>query len=524
MGSVVLVALLAGLDGADAATWETQVRAFLDGHEQLLPCAAAPLKGLPTIEVRVEPDGSVGIGGVATDSTPPTAACVLEAVRALRLPAPGQQRSLRYTWPHAADVRWRQLRASPLTPADAQAFLAANAAAFERCVGRPSKLVLSVDADGGVLSAKAAKGPAPVCLATVLAELPFPSGSAPAKVSVTAPAPATPTPGSPGEAEALGWRELKLAQALDRPGVTGCYLGLRGTKQAEGRFEVHALIAASGRVLVAQAEPSGGALAGTDVAACAAARVRHWLLPPTARATAAMLTWVGAAASDRVVLFAPADDTPYDAVTVPDSEAGLRVGAPEELRAAVSELEACAALASPPLDGGVFAIDWRPQHDGALADPRARSVAVPQVVVSCALSRLRGVRLKATSATLPHRAARAFVFTERGVELTPVDTALSGLEPDQLQTVLRAHQHEVRFCYEQELQRHPKLGGKVSVSWTVGFDGRVLPSIRTEQEPALDVTGRCIGERMLTWQFPEPFAGQPVDVSFSWFFKAVGED
>ncbi len=524
VGALIAAAILSSADGG---AWEADVFAVLDVNEELLRCAAAPLRGLPTIEVHVEADGSVGVGGVASDTVPPTASCVLEVVRGLTLPAPGSPRTLRYTWAHAGDVRWRQLRPTPLSAWEVQTFLWANAEAFERCArGPPMKLTLSVEADGGVSSLRAGRKDAPTCVATVLGDLAFPRGRAPVQLSVTIPAPRLkPAPVAAGERGALSWRELRLAQALDRRGVAGCYVTQRGPHHPEGRFEVQVLVAPTGRVLVARAEPSAGALAGTDVGACVAERVRGWWFPPTKGLTSAVLTWVAAAEAERVALFAPAGPTPFDAVTVVDSVVAPATPGPTVgLRAFAAELEACSASTDPAPDGGVLTLDWRPQADGTVRDPRSvGSPALPKALVDCALTRLRGFRFEASSAALPHRTFQAFAFTSRGVALSK-DAAEGGLDKDEIMAVIRAHELEVKYCYERELQQQPALAGMVSVAWTIGPDGRVLPSVRTDHDEALDATARCITERVLVWPFPEPGNGGVVNVTFPWMFKPAGVD
>lgn len=519
MSEVLLAVAALTVSAVDAGSWEDQSRRWLDQTELLEPCAVAGAQGLPTVEVRVDAEGHVESGHVAADSTPPTAACVLDVVQSVQFDPPGAPAQLRYTWPAAADVRRRELRASPLTAPEAQDFLTASAGAFERCEAqRAARLVVSVDADGGVTAVRAPKGRPPPCLAAVLQDLEFPRGSAAVELSLSAPPRPGKAPAAPGAVGALSERDLRLAHAADLRGLALCFLTHRGAAGQQGRFEVQVLVSEGGRVLFARPLPTGGALAGTDVASCTAARVRGWLFPPAKKPTGTTLRWVAGSEPEHLE---PTDGGAIFSLTAADALLpAVDPGQAERRLALASELQACRATSAPTAPDAALGLDWRPQPDGAVKDPRVvGSVGVPPQLEQCALDRLRAFRF-APQAALPYRAAASFAFTATAVVPTRRGPD-GGLDKDEILAVLKSHEAEVRFCYERVLQDSPTLEGSVRVTWQIGPDGSPLPGVHGEREPALDAVASCIEERIARWRFPEPRGGGLVNVTFPWVFKVA---
>jgi TonB family protein len=89
--------------------------------------------------------------------------------------------------------------------------------------------------------------------------------------------------------------------------------------------------------------------------------------------------------------------------------------------------------------------------------------------------------------------------------------------------VIKRHQNEIKFCYEQELQKTPTLGGKVAVAWTIDPAGSVSEANVSESSIGNANVESCIVQRIRRWKFPEPSGGGVVNVTFPWIFKAAGE-
>ncbi len=99
-----------------------------------------------------------------------------------------------------------------------------------------------------------------------------------------------------------------------------------------------------------------------------------------------------------------------------------------------------------------------------------------------------------------------------------------GYDRDLVLKVVRRHQNEIRFCYESELQKHPELGGKITVAWTIGATGSVESAEVAESGLRNETVESCIVQRIRRWNFPEPQGGQEVGVTFPWVFQVAGAE
>lgn len=97
-----------------------------------------------------------------------------------------------------------------------------------------------------------------------------------------------------------------------------------------------------------------------------------------------------------------------------------------------------------------------------------------------------------------------------------------GYDRDLVLKVVRKHQNEIRYCYESELQKHPELGGKITVEWTIGSSGAVESAAVAESGLANANVEACIVQRIRRWNFPEPPGGQEVAITFPWVFQVAG--
>ncbi len=103
-------------------------------------------------------------------------------------------------------------------------------------------------------------------------------------------------------------------------------------------------------------------------------------------------------------------------------------------------------------------------------------------------------------------------------------TVVGGLDKDVIMKVIKRHQNEIKFCYEQELQKNPALGGKVAVAWTIDPAGAVSEANVSESSIGNANVESCIVQRIRRWKFPEPSGGGVVNVTFPWIFKAAGDE
>jgi TonB family protein len=100
---------------------------------------------------------------------------------------------------------------------------------------------------------------------------------------------------------------------------------------------------------------------------------------------------------------------------------------------------------------------------------------------------------------------------------------MGSLDKELIRRVIQQHRSQIRYCYESELVRNPKLGGKVAVKFVITADGGVSSAV-TAQSTLHDATVEsCINARVKSWQFPKPKGGGIVVVTYPFLFKQSGE-
>jgi hypothetical protein len=106
------------------------------------------------------------------------------------------------------------------------------------------------------------------------------------------------------------------------------------------------------------------------------------------------------------------------------------------------------------------------------------------------------------------------------VGVAPGDPSVSdGLSKQIVQRVVRAHQGGIKYCYETELMRQPRLAGKIVVSWRIDLEGKVLSArVRSTTMNNVSVES-CLVRQIGRWRFPKP-AGMMVDVAYPFLFRS----
>jgi len=99
-----------------------------------------------------------------------------------------------------------------------------------------------------------------------------------------------------------------------------------------------------------------------------------------------------------------------------------------------------------------------------------------------------------------------------------------GLPRDVVARVIRRHESEIKFCYEQALQHVKGLKGKVTVMFTIGPAGDVTDASVADTTLASSEVEACMQQRILRWKFPEPKGGGVVTVTHPWIFSEAGAD
>ncbi|MBX7113437.1 MAG: TonB family protein [Myxococcaceae bacterium] len=100
-------------------------------------------------------------------------------------------------------------------------------------------------------------------------------------------------------------------------------------------------------------------------------------------------------------------------------------------------------------------------------------------------------------------------------------TVVGGLSKADIEKVIRRHQNEIKFCYEQELQKAPDLSGKVAVLFTIDSAGAVADANVSETTLGNSNAESCMLSRVRRWKFPESQGGVTT-VTYPWIFKPAG--
>jgi hypothetical protein len=111
---------------------------------------------------------------------------------------------------------------------------------------------------------------------------------------------------------------------------------------------------------------------------------------------------------------------------------------------------------------------------------------------------------------------------ERAISVTTGTPKVNGyLSPEQINRVVRANQAQIRYCYENEVQRQPSLKGRVEVQWRINLQGAVITAkVASSTLRNAKVEG-CMVRQVRNWKFPKPDGGEVV-VTYPFIFGVQG--
>lgn len=129
------------------------------------------------------------------------------------------------------------------------------------------------------------------------------------------------------------------------------------------------------------------------------------------------------------------------------------------------------------------------------------------------------VRGRATGTGSGVRRANLSEREEKRVAVRPGTAEIQGqLDRAIIERVIRQHRREIRACYTQQLQRHPDLEGKITISFVVDMTGNVASSRIGSTTMNNSEVENCITLRVRRWRFPEPKGGGVVRVNYPFTF------
>lgn len=92
------------------------------------------------------------------------------------------------------------------------------------------------------------------------------------------------------------------------------------------------------------------------------------------------------------------------------------------------------------------------------------------------------------------------------------------LTPEQINKVVQSRRNAIRACYERQLQRNPKLGGKIVIRWTIDMGTVTSAKVKstTMRNGAVE---DCIVRQVQRMKFPKPKGGRKAVVSYPFIFS-----
>ncbi len=102
-------------------------------------------------------------------------------------------------------------------------------------------------------------------------------------------------------------------------------------------------------------------------------------------------------------------------------------------------------------------------------------------------------------------------------------TDVSGeLDKETVRRYIQTKMDQVRWCYQQEVQKNPDLAGQVKIEWIILPTGKVT-AVRVGVSSLSNLAvEQCLVSRVATWQFPSPKGGGTVKVSYPFIFRVTG--
>jgi TonB family protein len=96
------------------------------------------------------------------------------------------------------------------------------------------------------------------------------------------------------------------------------------------------------------------------------------------------------------------------------------------------------------------------------------------------------------------------------------------LDKELVRRTIRTHLNEVRYCYEQELPRHPTLAGRLAVQFVILPSGQVTSSVVQESTLNLGSLEGCVTQAVRRWKFPQPAGGGLTIVTYPFVLARAG--
>lgn len=99
---------------------------------------------------------------------------------------------------------------------------------------------------------------------------------------------------------------------------------------------------------------------------------------------------------------------------------------------------------------------------------------------------------------------------------------LGALDKSIIDRIVKKHLPQIRYCYQKELNKNPKLFGKMVVKFVIAKDGSVSSSSTKSSTLKSPIVENCVHSRFMRMRFPQPKGGGIVIVSYPFVFNSQG--
>lgn len=94
--------------------------------------------------------------------------------------------------------------------------------------------------------------------------------------------------------------------------------------------------------------------------------------------------------------------------------------------------------------------------------------------------------------------------------------ASGSLDKSMIRRYIHQRENAVRYCYEKELLRRPKLEGTINLNFWLGEDGVVFEATPSGFD---DVVGACVADVVKSIEFPKAIGGGKTQINYPFTFK-----
>ena len=99
---------------------------------------------------------------------------------------------------------------------------------------------------------------------------------------------------------------------------------------------------------------------------------------------------------------------------------------------------------------------------------------------------------------------------------------LGALDKSIIDRIVKQHLPQIRYCYQKELNKNPKLFGKLVVKFVIAKDGSVSNATTKASTLKNPIVEKCVNARFMRMRFPKPKGGGIVIVSYPFVFNTQG--